>query len=284
MGLFDKKKSNTSKVGEKDFAKLMKDLKGYKSLKKVIGDTHAKGFIKASWAKASTGSNSIDIVKDDWKPMLDAWAKYELTCVLQAHYFIGNLFNLARTKCFSKNYSGEVMRPRDYGAADNDSDLDKAAAYLIHTSNSLRNTADNIGAPITRNGIKLALTAASNGDIRSEGTLRALHRGVVDQATLKATRGPAAGVPYPSTGGAGYLLERTFGFARGLTLPPVGDAAWFDVACFLMGATIRSHGFTDGNGRIGRAAFAAAMIKGQCGFSALKVSAEKFLHGLDKVS
>ena len=55
--------------------------------------------------------------------------------------------------------------------------------------------------------------------------------------------------PYPSTGGAGWLLKRTFEMARGITLPAANSPDWFDLACVLLGGVIRSHGFTDGNGR-----------------------------------
>lgn len=285
MPSFGKKKSNLSKVNEKDFGKMIQDLKEYKSLKNVIGSAHAKGTIKATWVKFSSfgGGKSIEIDKAAYKPMLAALLKHELNCVLTGHYYIGNLFNMCKAKCFSRNYFNEIMTPRDFGANDRDPEVDKAAAYLIFTSNSLRNTADNNG-PITRVGIKNALTTARGSDIRKEATLRALHQGVVDQATLKDSRGPNPEAPYPSTGGAGFLLERTFGFVQGVPLPPEGDVAWFDLACFLLGATIRSHGFTDGNGRIGRAAYAVALLKGQLPFNALKVSAEKIMHGLDKVN
>ena len=139
-------------------------------------------------------------------------------------------------------------------------------------------------APITRTGVKDALRNAAMYDVRSETVLRDLHRRSVNQASLKPTRCMAKNAPYPSTGGAAYLLTKTFELARGFPAPPAGSLRWFDLSCFLLGAVIRSHGFTDGNGRVGRAAYAAAMLKGQRHFVALRVDAEKLIHGLSQVN
>jgi hypothetical protein len=153
--------------------------------------------------------------------MLGALLRHEQNCVLQAHYYIGNLSHQARTGKFRSELSGETMAPADYGARPADNNLEKATRYLIHTSNSLKNAADTPGAPITASAIKAVIQNAALYDVRSELTLRDLHRRCVDQAQLRPTRATDLQAAYPSTGGAGFLLEATFNFARGIPLPPM---------------------------------------------------------------
>jgi Fic/DOC family protein len=281
------KKSDWVELNAKDFDKLIAKLPEYRSLVSTIGIPHAQGTTLALWNKFGGFSGKFQYRSDNekgTKQMLGALLRHEQNCVLQAHYYIGNLAIQARTGKFRSEFSGETMAPADYGSKSTDNNLEKATRYLIHTSNSLKNTADTPGAPITASAIKSVIQNAAMYDVRSEVTLRDLHRRCVDQAQLRPTRATDLQVGYPSTGGAGFLLEATFKFARGIALPANGDARWFDLACFLLGAVIRSHGFTDGNGRVGRAAFAAALVKGGLPFAPLKVGAEKLLHGLDKVS
>ena len=222
--------------------------------------------------------------KVDYEKMLKALLQHEINVVLTSNYYIGSLYSQALGNKFSLEMRRDAMSPTDFGARDDDTNVDKAASYIIFTSNSLKNSADTPGAAVTRSAIALALQNAALYDVRSEATLRDLHRRLVDQSTLKPTRSMDKSAPYPSTGGAGYLLQHTFEMAKGIRLPAQGSPAWFDLACFLLGGVIRSHGFTDGNGRVGRAAFAAAMLKGGLNFRALKVDAEKKVHGLSKVS
>ena len=286
---FSKKSSANAwvELDEKAFDKFVSKLPDYRRLEGCIGERHARVARMALWKKLGGFSGKYSYRKEneaDANKMLGMLLQHELNCVLQAHYYIGSLAVRARMGEFSNTLAGETMAPADYGAKVGDSNLEKATRYLIFTSNSLKNTADQNGAPVTAQGIKSAIENASMYDTRSELTLRDLHRRCVDQAGLKPSRGTDLQVAYPSTGGAGFLLESTFNMAKGLALPPNEDARWFDLACFLLGAVIRSHGFTDGNGRVGRAAFAATLVKGGLPFAPLKVSAEKLLHGLDKVS
>jgi len=284
MGIFQKKDAWT-KLNEKDFNKLVKSLKEFGQLQRIIGVFHATGTLKAMWNKMSGmgGGTAMYNDKKAYLDMLSSMLLHEIKCVLSGHYHIAKLQLMARRKTFTAEYATKTMAAADYGAKDTDTGLAKASQYIIFTSNSLKKTADAGGA-VTRGAITAALENAAQYDPRSEATLRDLHRRIVDQTTLKPTRCMDKGAPYPSTGGAGFLLETTFAMAKGIPLPPHGDAAWFDLACFLLGASIRSHGFTDGNGRIGRAAFATAMLKGGGTFVALKVEAEKLIHGLDSVS
>jgi len=283
MSIF--KKDPWTKLGEKDFGKLVTSLLEYQQLERIIGPLYAQGSLKAMWNKLSMGGTHAQYNdRSVYQGMLVGMLKHEINCVLSAHYHIGSLQVKARTRAFSNQFRADTMAPADYGARTTDSNVEKAASYIIFTSTSLKKTADSVSAPVTRTAIQQALQNAAQYDPRSQATLRDLHRRLVDQTALRPTRCMDKSAPYPSTGGAAFLLEKTFSFAKGIPLPASGSADWFDLACFLLGAVIRSHGFTDGNGRVGRAAFATAMLKGGGNFVALKVEAEKSIHGLDNVS
>lgn len=286
MGLFGKSDEWT-KLDEKAFGKMIMKLPEWSQLLRMIGTPYAEGTLKALWNKF--GSSGTFQYKDkaaltQFQEAFSSLLKHEMSCVLQAHYHIGALSIKARLGGFTNEFATKVMQPADYGAKLTDANADRAAQYIIHTSNSLRGKADDPAAPVKRSDITLALQNAALYDVRSEATLRDLHRRLVNQAGLRPTRCVDKQAPYPSTGGAAYLLTKTFEFARGIPVPAPNAPEWFDLSCFLLGAVIRSHGFTDGNGRVGRAAYAAAMVKGGLPFVALRVEAEKSIHGLDQVS
>ncbi len=286
MGLFGKK-SEWVELEQKEFTKQAKSLPTVKQLERLIGKQHCDASILAFWNKFAMGGKAMykaDNKKGYWE-QLSLLFQHEINCVLQGHYYLGKLQQQARFGSFHANFASKTLAVTDYGAKATDSDLDKATAWIISSSNSLVKAADDPSAPVNRTKVRGALHTASTGkDVRAEDTLRWLHTQLVNQVGLRPTRGPAMEAPYPTTGGAGFLLEKTFELAQGITLPAHGDQKWFDLACYLFGAVVRSHGFTDGNGRVGRGAYAVAMLTGGLPFVALKPSAEKLIHGLDAVA
>lgn len=285
MGFFSK--PQWTELSAKEFAKELKALKEMKQLTRLIGTDHADGVVTAFFNKFSLGGAKASYTTTAKKQYLEGLAtllQHEMNCVLTGHYYVGKLQVQAQMESFSNSFGTQVLAPADFGAKPSDSDLDKATAWIISSSTSLVKSADNPAAPVNRAKVRAALQTASGMDIRSEATLRWLHTQLVNQTGLRATRGPAKEAPYPSTGGAGFLLATTFDLAQGVALPANANPAWFDLSCFLFGAVVRSHGFTDGNGRVGRGAYAAAMLAGGLPFVALKPSAEKLIHGLDQVS
>ena len=86
----------------------------------------------------------------------------------------------------------------------------------------------------------------TNMDVKNWTSIQYIHQHLVDQAGLKPSRGPSSEVKYCSTGGARFLLNRSFEMLEGLDSPPDGHEKWDSMACFVIGAVIRSHGFTDG--------------------------------------
>ncbi len=284
MGIFDR---GPETVKQKDFQKHIAKYTGYRSLKAAMGEEYAKKSVAALWKGVSFGAADIKVGRsdsDNMRIMINALLRHELNTVLNGHYHIGKLKICADHKSYSPKMQSMTMNPVDYGAKDTDSNLDKATQYIIFTSNTLKNTADSATAPVTRVAIRNMFQQAAGHDVRTEKTMRDLHGACVDTATIPASRSTNTTAPYPGVGGGAYLLAASMNMARSMQLPAAASVEWFDLACYMLGSVIRSHGFTDGNGRAGRAAYAVAMLRGGVTFRPLKVDEEKLLHGLTKVS
>jgi hypothetical protein len=284
MGIFDR---GPETIKQKDFQKHVSKYTGYGSLKAAMGEEYAKKSVAALWKGVSFGATDIKVGRSDsdaMRSVINSLLQHELNSVLNGHYHIGKLKLFASMKSYSPKMQSMTMNPADYGASDTDSNLDKATQYIIFTSNTLKNTADNATAPVTRVAIRNMFQQAAAHDVRTEKTMRDLHGACVDTATIPASRSTNKTAPYPGVGGGAYLLAASMNMARSLPLPAAANVEWFDLACYMLGSVIRSHGFTDGNGRAGRAAYAVAMLRGGVPFRPLKVDEEKLLHGLTKVS
>ena len=205
----------------------------------------------------------------------------EMNKVLATHYHIGSLQQRARFGSLRGSLRDNPKKPSDYGAEESDTELWKAAKWITNSSTSLKNSGDNPNAPVNLAKIYAAMDhVIKNMDVRKLESLEYLHVHLVDQSTLKETRGPSKQVKYCSTGGAGYLQEKAADFARGIELPDLGNQKWDDLACYFIGAHMRAHGFTDGNGRAVRGIFACALIKGGRDFIVPESDFEKTLHCL----
>jgi hypothetical protein len=71
------------------------------------------------------------------------------------------------------------------------------------------------------------------------------------------------GVKYPSTVGAGVLLDNIFALTAGTnSWPAFGDTHWESIAMFYLISIVHVQGFTDANKRTGHMAYAIVLIKG----------------------
>jgi hypothetical protein len=191
MGLFSKDKNQQIILDEKDFRKFVGALKEHGQLVKLIGPGFAAGSVTALWNKWSGGRPTFQFSTSDksqWKDIFGGLLTYEMLMVRQGHDHISALQLRARTGGFADEFTDKIMPSADYNARDTDSNEDRATAYIVHTSNSLKTSADVPNAPITRTGVKDALRNAAMYDVRSETVLRDLHRRSVNQASLKPTR------------------------------------------------------------------------------------------------
>ncbi|HHX8583150.1 TPA: VopS family T3SS effector adenosine monophosphate-protein transferase [Vibrio diabolicus] len=150
------------------------------------------------------------------------------------------------------------------GITDN---VERAAAWIINASNSKGNDAENITS--------LLKEYASNGkDLLNIDNLKELHARLVPDVE-RDYRGPniSGGTLPSSIGGEGMLKQHIEGF---LKENPVADK---DLGKHLFAGVIGYHGFTDGNGRMGRMLYAIAELRNDS-FNPLAMSAENSLHGI----
>ncbi|HHX8270444.1 TPA: VopS family T3SS effector adenosine monophosphate-protein transferase [Vibrio diabolicus] len=150
------------------------------------------------------------------------------------------------------------------GVTDN---VERAAAWIINASNSKGNDAENITS--------LLKEYASNGkDLLNMDNLKELHARLVPDVE-RDYRGPniSGGTLPSSIGGEGMLKQHIEGF---LKEKPVADK---DLGKHLFAGVIGYHGFTDGNGRMGRMLYAIAELRNDS-FNPLAMNAENSLHGI----
>lgn len=145
--------------------------------------------------------------------------------------------------------------------------VERAAAWIINASNSKGNDAENITS--------LLKEYASNGkDLLNMENLKELHARLVPNVE-RDYRGPniSGGTLPSSIGGEGMLKQHIEGF---LKVNPVEDK---DLGKHLFAGVIGYHGFTDGNGRMGRMLYAIAELRNDS-FNPLAMDAENSLHGI----
>ncbi len=150
------------------------------------------------------------------------------------------------------------------GVTDN---VERAVAWIINASNSKGNDAENITS--------LLKEYASNGkDLLNMDNLKELHARLVPDIE-RDYRGPniSGGTLPSSIGGEGMLKQHIEGF---LKEKPVADK---DLGKHLFAGVIGYHGFTDGNGRMGRMLYAIAELRNDS-FNPLAMNAENSLHGI----
>ncbi|MHC6802761.1 VopS family T3SS effector adenosine monophosphate-protein transferase, partial [Vibrio antiquarius] len=150
------------------------------------------------------------------------------------------------------------------GVTDN---VERAAAWIINASNSKGNDAENITS--------LLKEYASNGkDLLNMDNLKELHARLVPDVE-RDYRGPniSGGTLPSSIGGEGMLKQHIEEF---LKENPVADK---DLGKHLFAGVIGYHGFTDGNGRMGRMLYAIAELRNDS-FNPLAMNAENSLHGI----
>lgn len=285
MPFWSRKKPKWTEKKQDAFYKMVHKVKEYAELKRHIGE-YADHTIEAIWNQYTGGKDGAKfsyMTENEDKVIKEfgATLRHEITNVLQAHYHLGSLMQRAKMGGLRGDLRKSVKAPGDYGALVTDSELWKAAKWIVNSSNTLSGSAHDESAPVNLQKIYNAMDhVVNNMDVRDLASLVYLHERLVDQSRLKPTRGPSNAVKYCSTGGAGYLQDKAAEFARGITLPNDGEVKWDDLACYTLGAHMRAHGFTDGNGRAVRGLFACTLIKGGRDFVVPEAAFEKALHAL----
>lgn len=96
-----------------------------------------------------------------------------------------------------------------------------------------------------------------------------VHKKVVPGAPAYRFGYAGGRVRYPTTAGAGVLLDELFNLTAGTSVwPAFGDAHWDSIAMFYLSSLVTIQAFSDGNKRAGHMAYAIVLIKGTHAFKA----------------
>ena len=107
--------------------------------------------------------------------------------------------------------------------------------------------------------------------------IKKVHAAVVPGAPAYRFNYAAGPVTYPSTVGAGVLMDEIFTFTARYGWPPFGSALWENMAMFYLTSLVTVQGFSDGNKRAGHMAYAIVLIKGTHAFKAPTATLESTL-------
>ncbi|MFM5556139.1 VopS family T3SS effector adenosine monophosphate-protein transferase [Aeromonas veronii] len=141
--------------------------------------------------------------------------------------------------------------------------VDRAAAWILKASTSGGNEWNNFTALLKE-------YSKGSQDLTDSSVLKQLHRQLVPNLT-RDYRGPAiSGGSLPSSIGGAAVLEKHLTTLDNQD-PQLGKK--------LFAAVVGFHGFTDGNGRMGRLLYALSELR-EGRFSPLDLPAENALHGI----
>lgn len=249
-----------------DLLKIARKQQIYQSLARLVSDDTAAAAVEMTYQiDSGLAQGDEDRLVADFKLMLQK----ELNDVLSGHYDLGRIAVDAGVGKFRQQAAaGGFSAPADYGAATTDSDLLKAAKWVSYKSASLTPVQGGGGNPSALVAIEAAIKMATNMNLWNANLATYLHKQCAPPGTFDELRGIMPGAKYPSTAGGRFLIQAAFKQMAGIAKPGLNDSKWYDVAGFLFGSIVRAHSFSDGNGRVARAAYAAAVIKGGLPFAA----------------
>lgn len=150
-----------------------------------------------------------------------------------------------------------IMPMAEYGATDRDIDAVKGAKWIVRASNSNEKSVEEIADILIR-------CRARDLSVFDLGTLEYLHEQLVPAGSIVPRRPLNVEQPWTSSGAAKVLQRKVADKVRALGARKklLSDSDWDGIACFFLGAYMRTHGFSDGNGRPNRALFVLSLIEG----------------------
>jgi hypothetical protein len=263
--IFGTKKANNRRTLS-DLLKIAHPLPEYKALARIVGHKTADSALAMTYViDSGFAQGDAKRLSDDMRVVLQK----EMNDVLAGHYDLGRILTDAAGE-FSKsrNEPTRFLKPSDYGALGSEADAMKAAKWVSYQSASLTpdQNGDTNTAAITR--IEAAIKTGLFKNLWSDTFPSFLHAACAPKGTYDEHRGIMLGAKYPSTAGGQYLIKAGIRMMRGIPKPAPETRGWYDVASFLFGTIIRAHSFSDGNGRVARASYAVAIIKGGLAFAA----------------
>lgn len=281
MGIFSKKPSQ-AELTRNQFDTACKSMPWWRALANTIGIINATYVAGLVWEKtAGTQPKLVGIQADT--QTLDENFKHELRQIQGRKLYVGELLGQAKqgllrtrlaaaTETEANYYTAPVNPSRAYTPAQ--LELGKAWKWLTKSWQ---------GGGANKVMYELNKYVNQNQGIPGLGVnehiiLDNVYKEIVTGAP--AVRGPNFMLNYPSSVGGKYLLKWIFQITSNIAWPANGDPKWEDWALFYSGAIVSVQGFTDGNKRMGRFAYAVLMLKGGRPFKAPTVALENNLHNM----
>ena len=209
----------------------------------------------------------------------DAYLQLDIANGIGAGLRLANLSQMMRSGQLAAN--NVIVPLATYGALPADIDRVKAAKWICFASNTLGGG--------NQAGVATVLNLIHQNNLRLDSivNLRLINTAINSiggGGPAPAYRGialPPSRIPSSPLGA--WLLQESLTFIGNYAAnigQPAGPASWLDLGLYLLGATIRSHGFTDGNGRTARALYASCLLRGGVAFVAPTNGYEQTLHQL----
>lgn len=143
-------------------------------------------------------------------------------------------------------------------------DLEAAAAWICSTMHGDRDARLRVVVTVLAENMTQSTGKELLGP--TPALLDSIHARIFPNAPSFRSANPA--LPYPSSVGGRYLLERIFQVTAEAVWPLPGNIWWLDVALFFMGAIGTVQGYSDGNKRAARLAYAIILLRGRHPFVA----------------
>ncbi|MCF6452217.1 VopS family T3SS effector adenosine monophosphate-protein transferase [Vibrio sp. MMG022] len=251
-----------NQLAERAMSEALLDTKSGQDLKSQIGEGSTKAL--AGKVVKAFGGGAMGVKNNPNTAMgLEVVFETEVKNLKAAQ---AHIEGLANTDLSSGVYADSLAEEK-FNKTGTTNNLERAAAWIINASTSKGNDADNITALLKE-------YAANDKDLLNMDNLKELHARAVPNIE-RDYRGPAtAGGALPSSiGGEGMLKQHIEGFLK------ENSVADKDLGKQLFAGVIGYHGFTDGNGRMGRMLYAIAELRNDA-FTPLALSAELSLHGI----
>ncbi len=179
-----------------------------------------------------------------------------------------------------------LLRPVDYGATEKDSDFDKSARWIYSNSKTYKNNVEDESGNQALDRVKLNIhRVAQFGEPWNMSIIQELHLACAPELkeTDDAERESHREAKYPSSPGGRFLLNYAIDLMKNGQLNSVTKKNSLDAAAFLLSSIIRSHAFSDGNGRTARAAYVCALQQGNHAFVAPRFEIENEMHRMDRM-
>lgn len=274
MGMFGNRKEKEKVLTRAQFGMELKKLQEYRLLVGAMGSDAAEATIEdIYWHSTMRGTQPFfKLEQSRWQGFLDnkrSQLEKQRKRAIACKSHINWLFQEAMTGKLAK----ELRKPENiklesrYGATDKDIDAVKGAKWIMDCSHSINNPhSPNSNVSITVDEVANLIIECNRKqmsvfDIK---TLEFLHEGLVKGKKIERRGYLDASNPF-TTSGVARFLQRAVAekvSSLGARSKFLKDEDWDNIACFFLGAYMRSHGFSDGNGRPNRALFVLTMIQG----------------------